>query len=1260
MKKIYLNLCVVTSLFAGLKANAQMSGAYSVPGSFPTLAAAITNLNAVGVSGPVTINIAAGYTETAPVGGYSLTATGTAANTISFIKSGSGANPLLTAFAGGTGTPGTAVQDGIWRLIGSDYVTIASIDLVDLNTSNPATMEFGYGLYKAGATDGCQHNIIAGCTITLSRLNNAAGIMPAVNGSRGINMVNATAAANTTPLIITAASGSNSNNGFYANTIRNCNYGISLTGYNDVFPFAFSDSGTNISGNTISNFGGAPAAANAAGGVITTWQQNLVITGNTFNSNDGSGADHANDLRGIYVTTAGGVAGNLSGNNITLHGGGTVSQVTAIEVTGTVTASGSSLDINGNTIRKCTYATATSGNFYGIHNASSVAALGINGNNFYNNSTAGVSGGYYSIYNSGNVTGSIAINANTVDTLNFTAASVSSTVCGIYCAASGNQANAGINGNTFKNINYVGSTGMYAGICFTANADTAYLTGNSLNDLHLNSSGPVYFVYNNSSTALMQVFGNSVTTGFTRTNGTGDTYFYYGAGNAASGTANISFNNITNVSQSGTSAFYGVYTNAPAVQNQIVSGNTFDAITSGSGITSIISMTSGSTSACYNNTISNITAGGVVYGIQCNAGIASNKIYQNSVYGFTGTGASSVYPVYVAGNSQAVIYRNKIYDIANTNATGSAYGIYLAANSNTISGQSDTLSNNLIGQIETPAANAAMPLAGIYIGGGTNVKAWYNSVYLNGSSTGSLFGSTALFASVATGVELKNNLLVNESSPSGAGITSAYLRNGSNLSSYLAGSDHNLFYAGTPAATHVIFSDGATSYAFLSDYKTLVSGKDVLSVTENPPFISTVGSDPDFLNIDPSIATQVEEGATPITLVPEDYAASTRNITTPDIGAWEINGTLSGDVLYPTLLAQAFTGNNCSTTARTLTVSLTDVSGIAAGSLSPRVYYKVNTGSYTSVQGSLSSGTALNGVWTFNLSYAASAMDVISYYVVAQDIATTPNVLASPATGFAGTGVSAITSPPTSLYSYTISIPVVSVATSTACAGNTASLTATGTGASAYAWSGPLGYSSTASTALIPSVSNAAAGIYTLTATSASGCSVTTTASLTVNASPVVTASINSATICSGQSAILTATGAVTYVWMPGNMSASTVTVTPASSTNYTVTGTNALGCSRTATLSLMVNPCTGIDENAILNSSIRMFPNPTSGFVTLEMPFEGSKEIIISNTLGQTVQYLYSANNSETLNLATLPKGIYLVKVLSPIAGTQATLIVE
>ena len=52
-------LCIQSFLFS------QLSGTYSIPGTFTSLAAAINSLNSQGVSGAVTINIASGYTETA-------------------------------------------------------------------------------------------------------------------------------------------------------------------------------------------------------------------------------------------------------------------------------------------------------------------------------------------------------------------------------------------------------------------------------------------------------------------------------------------------------------------------------------------------------------------------------------------------------------------------------------------------------------------------------------------------------------------------------------------------------------------------------------------------------------------------------------------------------------------------------------------------------------------------------------------------------------------------------------------------------------------------------------------------------------------------------------------------------------------------------------------------------------------------------------------------------------------------------------------
>src|SRR2546423_7039685 len=107
----------------------QLTGTKYIPGDYATITSAVTALNLSGVgAGGVTFNVAANYTETIS-STISITATGTAVNPIIFQKDPvtSGANPLITAYTGGVGTPATAIQDGIWRLVGSDYITIDGI-----------------------------------------------------------------------------------------------------------------------------------------------------------------------------------------------------------------------------------------------------------------------------------------------------------------------------------------------------------------------------------------------------------------------------------------------------------------------------------------------------------------------------------------------------------------------------------------------------------------------------------------------------------------------------------------------------------------------------------------------------------------------------------------------------------------------------------------------------------------------------------------------------------------------------------------------------------------------------------------------------------------------------------------------------------------------------------------------------------------------------------------------------------------------------
>jgi gliding motility-associated-like protein len=89
--------------------------------------------------------------------------------------------------------------------------------------------------------------------------------------------------------------------------------------------------------------------------------------------------------------------------------------------------------------------------------------------------------------------------------------------------------------------------------------------------------------------------------------------------------------------------------------------------------------------------------------------------------------------------------------------------------------------------------------------------------------------------------------------------------------------------------------------------------------------------------------------------------------------------------------------------------------------------------------------------------------------------------------------------------------------------------------------------------------------------------STTTTVSVTVSTMPVVI--VNSETICAGQSATLTASGATSYTWSPGLPGVSQV-VSPALNSSYTVSGTTG-GCISSAVAAVKVNPNPVVTINA-------------------------------------------------------------------------------
>src|SRR5207253_735861 len=95
---------------------------------------------------------------------------------------------------------------------------------------------------------------------------------------------------------------------------------------------------------------------------------------------------------------------------------------------------------------------------------------------------------------------------------------------------------------------------------------------------------------------------------------------------------------------------------------------------------------------------------------------------------------------------------------------------------------------------------------------------------------------------------------------------------------------------------------------------------------------------------------------------------------------------------------------------------------------------------------------------------------------------------------------------------------------------------------------------------------------YTVSGTDAGSCTGRATISIGVYPSPTIFVSPG-ITICSGNSASLSASGAISYSWTPATTpsNAATVTASPNSTTTYTVTGTDNNNCSSAATVKVSI-----------------------------------------------------------------------------------------
>lgn len=134
------------------------------------------------------------------------------------------------------------------------------------------------------------------------------------------------------------------------------------------------------------------------------------------------------------------------------------------------------------------------------------------------------------------------------------------------------------------------------------------------------------------------------------------------------------------------------------------------------------------------------------------------------------------------------------------------------------------------------------------------------------------------------------------------------------------------------------------------------------------------------------------------------------------------------------------------------------------------------------------------------------------------------------------------------------------------------SLTASGTlSPSSYTWVGP-GITGAVNGKTITAV---AIGVYSCSAPGCGGISSSTFAVSGSTIAPTISISASSQTICLGYASTLTPTGASTYTLYPGQIvnTLPYFVINPPVSNNFTIVGTNSLGCTGSGTKSLTVIP---------------------------------------------------------------------------------------
>jgi hypothetical protein len=483
-------------------------------------------------------------------------------------------------------------------------------------------------------------------------------------------------------------------------------------------------------------------------------------------------------------------------------------------------------------------------------------------------------------------------------------------------------------------------------------------------------------------------------------------------------------NSLSNATNSTTRGIYVATTGGTtSIVNNIIANLAATGTSTGNPIAGIWSQGAGGASIT-GNTVRNLSSASTSTAIGQNAAVigiahygataAGQILSQNTIHTLSNSAAIAAVKItglYYAGPATGanLVERNFIHSLSLATTSTASYIYGIQAN-----GGATTFQNNML-RLGINAAGASITtnyaIIGIYDLTGTN-NFYFNSVYIGGAGVGTGTNNTFAFNSAVTinTRNFENNLFVNSrSNGAGTGRHVAARYSGTLPNPAGLNSNYNIYLADGVGAA--LIYDGATFYTTLIAWQNASGGQDANSMVPanlaQVNYVNPIGTSA-TVDLHVQSPTVVDSAGTDVASVTDDFDGETRASLTPvDIGADAGNYTPID--IAPPVISYTPLLNTASTANRSFTdVTVMDLSGvdIAAGTR-PRLYFKRSTDGNLWIDNTnltdgwkyVEASGSLGSPFDFTIDYSllnggtgVSIGTIVQYFVVAQDLAPTPNV----------------------------------------------------------------------------------------------------------------------------------------------------------------------------------------------------------------------------------------------------------------------------